>query len=598
MTTFVTYELKVALLLIVCFSAYSLLLRHDTWFRLRRLVLLASVALSFLLPLCVIKVHKVQEVDFNLLSSTNLAMEGNMTMESVTNGWLGNVCQGIVFLIIVGMLLMMARMIVELYKLHDFMHQIEMKKEENGVSVCLTDEMVSPFSYMKYVVMSKSDYLLRRQAIMTHEQSHIAHHHTFDLFFVNLALVVQWFNPAMWMLRNELVKVHEYEADEDVVNSGICTDTYFHLLMDKATRKVVLTFANAFGEKGMLRNRIEMLASRRSSGKARLKALYLVPIIAISLAVSAKTITDYKIIGNPRPESPKTVDSAKNAKEENKLDVNNSADDNVLYYVNSSEIDLDDLENIDPSSVEEVNIVKASGKKPSIEVDDKQPEEVYVDLTDTIIKKGEDGTYEMYSEDFDFYDEMKKQLEKDMADFQNQKIENEEQGRQTVEDAQKQRSEALEKARKSRVEAEKRRSEALEQARKARVEAVKRRAEAMKQREEAMKQAEQALKESEKALKESQKALKESERILKEQNKSLERKKKEYAIVEDTIKYMVHNNNPDSSTIRLYVSSDGSISNLNAYKIDTINGNNYVVISMNAGTKQIVSLYRSLKSKV
>lgn len=650
MNAFLTYELKVALLLIATYSAYSLLLRRDTWFRLRRLVLLASVVLSFVLPFCVIEIHRIEVVNLGMGSTASMAAEEGTTSGNGISGWMPYVGQGIVALMVVGMALMALRMSIELLRIHRFIRRTEIHKEENGMNVGLSDELVQPFSYMKYVVMSKSDYQLRRQAIMAHEQAHIAHHHTLDLYLVNLALVVQWFNPAIWAISKEMVRVHEYEADDDVVNSGISTETYFKLLMDKATSKVGLRFTNSLGEKGMLRDRIEMLASRRSSVRSRLKALYLIPIVAISLAVSAKSVTDYKIMENPRPESKATVDAGAKGKEYKEQDAGIDAEDTVLYYANIDEIAPDDLENIDPSSIEEVNIVKAHDKKESVGADGKHPKTVYVDLSDTIIKKGDDGTYEMYSYDFSLTEEQEKQMEKEMADFQNQKSEIEEQAREAVEDAQKRRAEALEQARKVRSEADKRRAEtleqarksraealeqarksrtealeqarkarteALEQARKAKVDAEKQKAEAMKQREEALKQAEKALKDSEKALKESErvlkeqkryfeqnalkesrKALKESERVLKEQKKYFNRKKKEYAIVADTLKQVVENNTSDSSNIRLYVSSDGSISNINAYKIDTITGNNFLVIRMNDGNKQIVSLYRNLKSKV
>ena len=607
MTTFLSYELKVALLLIAFQSAYSLLLRRDTWFRLRRLLMLSSVILAFVLPLCVIEVHQIEVVNLGMKTTSTMATDEAVTGESDIYDWLPYVGQGIMALMLVGMALTAAKMAAELFRLHRFIRHIEIHKQENGLKVGLTDELIQPFSYMKYVVMSKSDYQLRRHVIMAHEQAHISHRHTLDLFLVNLALVVQWFNPAIWAISKEIVRVHEYEADEDVVNSGVNTETYFKLLMDKATSKAGLTFTNSFGEKGMLRNRIEMLASRRSSGRSRLKALYIFPLVTISLAVSAKTVIDYKIV-EPQHNKTKGVINTVTAKEDKKQDVSIANDDTILYYVNSNEVDIDDIETIDPSSIEEVNIVKAIDEKTGIKGDE-HPVAVYVDLADTIIKKGDDDTYEMYSDDHYLDEDMEKSLKKEMTDVQNKRSEIEEQSRQAVEEAKKRREEALERAHRASAKAKELRKKALERAKEARAEAEelrkealeraklanKARVEAEKKREEAMKQAEKALKESEKALRESQKALKESERVLRRQNRSLERKKKEFAIIADTLNYVVENNYPDSSIIRLYVSPDGSISNINAYKIDTINGNNYVVIRMKNGDKQVVSLYGNLK---
>ena len=59
MVEFLLYQGKTAVILAVFYMFYRLLLSRDTFHRFNRIVLLGTAALSFILPLCVITIHKV-----------------------------------------------------------------------------------------------------------------------------------------------------------------------------------------------------------------------------------------------------------------------------------------------------------------------------------------------------------------------------------------------------------------------------------------------------------------------------------------------------------------------------------------------------------
>ena len=58
MIEFLTYDLKVAVLLVVFYMFYRLMLARETFHRVNRIVLLLTAVASFLLPLCVITMHE------------------------------------------------------------------------------------------------------------------------------------------------------------------------------------------------------------------------------------------------------------------------------------------------------------------------------------------------------------------------------------------------------------------------------------------------------------------------------------------------------------------------------------------------------------
>ena len=95
------------------------------------------------------------------------------------------------------------------------------KIKKDGYTLVLTDnERVAPFSWIRYVVMSRKDYATCGDAILIHEKRHIALYHWVDLLIAQAVVIINWFNPAAWLAREELMLIHEYQADMAVVQSG------------------------------------------------------------------------------------------------------------------------------------------------------------------------------------------------------------------------------------------------------------------------------------------------------------------------------------------------------------------------------------------
>ena len=126
---------------------------------------------------------------------------------------------------------------------------------------------------------------LRRRTILVHEQAHQRLGHSWDLLLVDLLGCLQWFNPAMWLLRVELRAVHEYEADEQVLRCGVDAKDYQMLLIKKAVGGRWYSIANSLNHSN-LKNRITMMLRKRSSRWARAKALYVLRLRAWRSALS------------------------------------------------------------------------------------------------------------------------------------------------------------------------------------------------------------------------------------------------------------------------------------------------------------------------
>ena len=301
MAELLIYNLKVAVLIATFYFCYRLLMERETMHRLKRIVLLSSILLSLALPLCVITLHKTVEVESSQVeTSAGMPMQmadqpeqvitelGTIsTEESVTPS-----VEAIVFAIFIIGLVCRLLFIANSYRqLRRMIKDSEQHSLEDGVTLAVVDLPVAPFSWMHTIVLSRIDYEECNPSILAHERGHILLHHSWDIVFVEVLTALQWFNPVVWLLRRDLRTVHEYEADASVLSSGSDVSQYIQLLMRKATGTKACILANGINN-STTKKRINMMLVNKSPRRNSLKLLALLPIVGVTLALNAETVTD------------------------------------------------------------------------------------------------------------------------------------------------------------------------------------------------------------------------------------------------------------------------------------------------------------------
>ena len=291
---FLTYDLKVAVLIAVFYMFYRLLLSRETFHRVNRIVLLATAVASFVLPLCIITLHKTVVVSEDAGSITldylgPVVAEMAEVAEPTTPLW--QTLAVVVFF--AGMALVLGHTLLALLKVWRLISRSERHRQPDGTTICVTEGDVSPFSWMNYIVLSRSDYEVQDPSVLAHERGHIRQHHSADVLLVDILTALQWFNPAMWMLRQDLRAIHEYEADAAVLSQGINMRQYQYLLIQKAVATCGYSVANGITH-STLKNRINMMLTHKKTNRASwLKLLALLPIVGVTLALNAETVNDY-----------------------------------------------------------------------------------------------------------------------------------------------------------------------------------------------------------------------------------------------------------------------------------------------------------------
>ena len=304
MMDFLIYDVKVAVLIAVFYMFYRLMLAHETFHRVNRLVLLTTAVASFVLPLCVFTMHKTVMVDYDYSQLGELAMNESVVSVMPTDNQPSVILTTVLpVLFIIGMLATLVHTLISLIRIQLLIHRSEKHPQEDGTVICVTgNTALSPFSWMHYIVMNRSDYEAHDAAILAHERGHIRLRHSWDLLFVDLLTALQWFNPAMWMLRADLRTIHEYEADGEVLSKGINARQYQYLLISKAAGIGGYSLANGISH-STLKNRINMMLHKKSNRTSLLKLFALVPIVGITLALNARTVNDY-VYDGPQKQEP------------------------------------------------------------------------------------------------------------------------------------------------------------------------------------------------------------------------------------------------------------------------------------------------------
>ena len=300
MGTFLVYILKSAACLAVFYLFYKLLMSRDTFHRFNRFALLGLLVLSSLLPLVEASVNSPAAVQETMLTLEQLLLLADIQPEgesmaaatpSATVLWL----RAALLVYLTGIVFFIARNLCSLARLDRLIRQGKREaldsylpdRKEKNVRLVVHDHDIAPFSWMHWIVIARKDLEENGREILIHELAHIRNRHSWDLLLADLCIFVQWFNPAAWLLKQELQNIHEYEADETVLREGVNARNYQMLLIKKAVGTRLYSMANSFNHSS-LKKRITMMLKEKSNPWARAKYLYILPLAALAVTAFAR----------------------------------------------------------------------------------------------------------------------------------------------------------------------------------------------------------------------------------------------------------------------------------------------------------------------
>lgn len=312
MSDFIIYLIKSSICLILFSILFRLLFMKDTFFRFMRITLLSGLVICAILPF--IRFRTTKQFAFQksfaqfeelvkvppsgkepvaafdnpsvptIQTHTNAANNNTDFKEEQTHISWQDVA---IFIYWIGVIVMTFRLLFSLANIFKIIRNSRVQNR-NGYRLTICKEDIIPFSFFNRIVLSEKDYFENREGIILHELMHCKKRHNIDVIVSEIFLIAFWFNPVMWSLRNDLREIHEYEADDAVLNRGIDASEYQFLLVRKAVGERRFTsVVNSFNH-SQIKNRITMMLKEKTSRWAQLKVLLIAPVMLSLLFAFSK----------------------------------------------------------------------------------------------------------------------------------------------------------------------------------------------------------------------------------------------------------------------------------------------------------------------
>ena len=301
MYPFLLYIIKVSLSLAAFYLFYKLLCSRDTWHRANRILLLTILALSAAVPFMYIDLGVVTTEATIILEELTMTFDTETVADGAQSAiaveptlWQRIPWQRIPWhtllasIYLIGLVVYLIKFIGGLVSIARLIRRSKCREMADGTILVTHTKDYSPFSWMRYIIVSERDLDENYDMILAHERAHIRLHHSWDLLFVQLCATAQWFNPAAWLLKRELEAIHEYEADSATLHEGFDARQYQLRLFEAATGVKYSSFTNNFINCST-KKRIIMMMKKQTSPWALLKALYVLPVAFAAVAVISCT---------------------------------------------------------------------------------------------------------------------------------------------------------------------------------------------------------------------------------------------------------------------------------------------------------------------
>ncbi|MDR2815465.1 MAG: TonB-dependent receptor plug domain-containing protein [Proteiniphilum sp.] len=283
MELFLYWLLRASVLMALFYGLYKFFFSNNTFHNVNRFSLICMLLMIPALPL--FRFNLIPEKNLKPVTDTFLADFSSFpVMESMDMQPRAEIpwAQILTVLFAVGFLFTMTRYLIGLGRIVAIIRKSKKQTLDDHAVLCVTDKNISPFSWMRYIVLSSKELSVDNQAVIRHEKAHIRLRHSFDMIFFDVFTCIFWFNPFSWLLRREIQSVHEYQADEQVLNQGIDSKQYQLLLIRKSVGEYKFALANNFRRRD-LHKRIIMMKKNKTNRRMKWNYAMAFPVLFLAM---------------------------------------------------------------------------------------------------------------------------------------------------------------------------------------------------------------------------------------------------------------------------------------------------------------------------
>ncbi len=287
------YLIESSLCLIVFYAFYHIILKRETFFQLNRVYLVLAPIVSFGIPLIHINAiaqnsPKTLEYIVPTLIQINEVESLVWQPLTITPSEYFTIGEFLMFIYLLGVLVMSIKLFRSIFMVVKQIY-IAKKLKQTNFTLLHPYEEIKGASFFNYIFLSHKMDESSSKIILEHELVHARQWHTLDILLLELCIIMQWYNPLIYLYKNSLQAVHEYIADDAVCTSCSLTD-YARLLVQESkgqhSNRLVNTF-NSFTKK-----RLAMLSKKKSKKWKQFKYLLSFPLLGTLMVLFSFNLLD------------------------------------------------------------------------------------------------------------------------------------------------------------------------------------------------------------------------------------------------------------------------------------------------------------------
>ncbi|MFI1743563.1 M56 family metallopeptidase [Thalassobellus sediminis] len=270
------YLLKASAVITIFYLCYKLFLQRDTFFEFNRVFLLLGIITGFLIPFVVIPIY----VEYSPIDLSNFTTNTYTLTETIEEHF--NLVDLIPIIYIMGVIGFSIRFIIQLVSLSRVILKNKRDKQSHFTIITTTNNIL-PFSYFKWIVFNPALFNKEElKQIIAHEMVHVKQYHSIDNIVTQLACIVLWFNPFIWLYNKDLKQNLEFIADQNAQQKTDCKKSYQYTLLKTSMPTHQLALTNNFYN-SLIKKRIIMLHKSKSKKINQIKYALVIPLLAVFL---------------------------------------------------------------------------------------------------------------------------------------------------------------------------------------------------------------------------------------------------------------------------------------------------------------------------
>jgi len=286
---------------IIFYALYHFFLRKESFHQFNRFYLLCSLVISLLIPFVRFSIPMGTKTTSNFSEIITYIQLPEITI-TAQNASIWNIAQLCTYIYLLGVVVFTSLFIIKVVKISSLISQSKKNRKENYIYVEY-EANNAPFSFFNYIFINSNAYNQEdKEQILLHEQIHVRQRHSWDLIFTELAGIVLWFNPIIFLYKRSIQITHEYLADHRVLQQGIEEGVYLNLLLRQLVFPDISVgarhFATPLGHHFnylLTKNRFKMLKNQNFSKWAFAKVILVLPFIALPIMLNSKSIKEVLI---------------------------------------------------------------------------------------------------------------------------------------------------------------------------------------------------------------------------------------------------------------------------------------------------------------